>query len=113
MKRPFIVVWGLMLLSAAIVKLCAVVPLTLAWDPNPSDQQVIVYNIYGATTVTGVWTLQAIVSGTLSNYTLQVDNSHPAFFYVTASNFWGESNPSNITNSPSVTSKVQNPQLHK
>lgn len=80
---------------------------TLAWDPEPG---IDVLKIYASTNVSApvnTWTVLTNIPGVVSN-------SYPAtnvqvviqpgqmFFYITASNLWGETGPSNITNSPVV-----------
>ena len=78
-------------------------PITFAWN-YPSNVQVDVFKIYSSTHVnlpTTNWTLISTVSGTNTSAPFLLQ---PGiwFFYCTASNFWGETGPSNITNTPAV-----------
>lgn len=83
--------------------LFALIGATLFWNPNPDSDGVQAYKLYQATSVIGPWTHVASTANTSL-----VVNLAPGqyFFFVTASNFWGESGPSNITNTPTVASNI-------
>jgi len=76
----------------------------LAWDANPTNEEVLSYQVYQASNVIGPWELVLTVTNT--NATIRLPSPRRAFWYVTASNYWGESGPSNITNTPSQAGKV-------
>jgi len=89
-------------------------PITFAWN-YPSNVQVDVFKIYSSTNVNlplTNWALISTVPGTnaTANFLIQ-----PGiwFFYCTASNFWGESGPSNITNTPAVATNPVSPYLSR
>lgn len=77
----------------------------LEWEPSPTNQQVTAYYIYRANAVSGPWA--CVASATTTNYALAMTPCE-AYFYVTASNFWGESVPSNILSTPPVTASKTN-----
>ena len=89
----------LTVLSVAL-PLCAA-DLRLEWDPSANADA---YNVYQSTNVAGPWQCVGTTSGT--NYILTVE---PAayFFFVTASNFWGESGPSNLASTPAKCDSVK------
>lgn len=97
MKRILSVLGLLLALGAGAI--------TLLWDQPPSNQQVERWYIYRSDQVTGPW--NCIGSSTTTSFWFSLAPCE-AFFYVTASNFWGESAPSNITNTPAPTSKTTN-----
>jgi hypothetical protein len=97
------------LLAVALLALVAMFvarAVTLTWDPSPAAEQVTGYNLYQATNVAGPWTFIGKTSTT--NFTADVT---PGcwFWYVTASNFWTNSPPSNIRNTPPVPTKLNTP----
>lgn len=76
-------------------------PVTLEWDSKPG---VATFKLYSSTDLAiplANWTLLTNVPGTQTNVTIQM-NPGAMWFYLTASNFWGETGPSNITNTPVV-----------
>jgi hypothetical protein len=93
-------------------------PVTVQWDPQPASEYwaavdtngapvAITYRVYQSTNVTGPW---AVVS-TTTNTTSTLSNlvARTQFFYVTASNFFLESEPSRIVSIPA--DPVQPPKL--
>jgi len=84
-------------------------PVTVLWDPQPASEYYnavdtngnfvgITYRVYNASQVTGPWTVVATttnLSATISNLTARTQ-----FFYVTASNFFLESEASRILSIP-------------
>jgi hypothetical protein len=93
-------------------------PVKVRWDPQPASEYYnavdtngnfvgITYRVYNATNVTGPWTVMATttnLSATISNLTARTQ-----FFYVTASNFFLESEASRILSIPQ--DKVPLPRL--
>lgn len=102
MKRAF---YSIMAALAAIASAAA---LTLTWDPNPAEDQVTSYQVYQATNVAGPYTL--IGSTTNTSFTLPLPPGR-YFFYVTASNFWTESSPSQTVSTPPLAAKVATPKI--
>jgi hypothetical protein len=84
--------------------------LTLAWDPEPGIDTFKLYASSSLQVPLASWVLLTNVPGTVVSAT----NSYPAtnaqivvlpgsmFYYLTASNLWGETGPSNITNTPPI-----------
>lgn len=72
---------------------------TLKWDPNPAGDTVTSYSVYQATGSGGFTKIQNVL-GTVT--TASILNVSPGLyrFYVTASNQWGESTPSNTVQTP-------------
>jgi hypothetical protein len=93
-------------------------PVKVLWDPQPASEYYaavdtngnfvgITYRVYNATNVIGPWTVVATttnLSATISNLTARTQ-----FFYVTASNFFLESEASRIVSIPQ--DKVPLPRL--
>lgn len=93
-------------------------PVKVVWDPQPASEYYnavdtngnfvgITYRVYNASVVTGPWTVVATttnLSATISNLTARTQ-----FFYVTASNFFLESEASRILSIPQE--KVPPPRL--
>ena len=81
--------------------------IVLAWDYTSRDVDAFV--LRGTPTLTtnlAAWpvlaTIPALVSNTIvTNFTLTMEPGQ-MFFVLTASNFWGESGFSNITNTPNI-----------
>lgn len=72
--------------------------LPLTWDLNPTTESVLKYSVYQANGPTG--TFVKVLDVTTNHAT--IPNLTPGMyrFYVTASNVWGESGPSNIVQTP-------------
>ena len=73
----------------------------LIWN---GQAQVDAFKIYGTNDITAPltnWPLLITVPGNVTQ-ALYIMQPGQTFFYVTASNFWGESGPSNVTNTPTV-----------
>jgi hypothetical protein len=93
-------------------------PVKILWDPQPASEYYnavdtngnfvgITYRVYNSSNVTGPWTVVATttnLSATISNLTARTQ-----FFYVTASNFFLESEASRILSIPQ--DKVPLPRL--
>ena len=75
------------------------------WDPNDPADQVTGYYLHQATNLAGPWTIVGSTNGT--NYALLLPRKGQWFFYVTASNFWGMSEPSNIVTTPREAARVE------
>jgi len=90
----------LALLSIAAVQMTPT-PITLAWNPQPDADA---YYVYASTNVAApmpwapITNTPALVAPSV---TIQPVPSR-MFYYVTASNFWGESGPSNTIGTPAV-----------
>ncbi len=106
----------LLLFAVTATALAVVLPgtmrntISLTWDydtNSPPD----VFKLYTSTNAampTTNWTLVAGVSGTIRNITISNINAQQCFFYVTASNWWGESTPSNVAGTPQIPGSVGN-----
>lgn len=70
------------------------VDVKLAWDANDPAEEVIAYRLYQATNITGLWVVVQVVTTNAATVSLPAPGRY--FWYVTASNFWTESGPSNI-----------------
>jgi fibronectin type 3 domain-containing protein len=82
--------------------------LTVAWNPNPSSDQVLKYSIYKADGLAGQFTKVAdVTAGTSYTFT----NIAPGVYrlYVTASNAWGESDASSTLETPPAKPGVVTP----
>lgn len=77
--------------------------ITLLWDANPESDNVQAYYVWQTTNVSVPF---AQVTNAATNGITFDRVPGRYFFYVTASNFWGMSAPSNITNTPTVASNV-------
>lgn len=75
----------------------------LSWPANDSSQQITIYNVYTSASKSGPFTPVGSTSGTTLT---AVVSPGVSYFYVTASNFWGETDPGTIVNTPAVPSKV-------
>lgn len=80
------------------------VQITLTWDPSPPGEEVVAYYVRQSTNVLGPW---SVVSSTVStNAVLTLPAPGRWFWIVTASNWWGESVPSNTNSTPLPAGKV-------
>lgn len=86
---------------------------SLSWDYDTNNAPDVfkLYTSTDITTPTTNWTLVATVSGNIHNATISNIPAQQAFYYVTASNWWGESNPSNIAGTPQIPGAVSNLQM--
>lgn len=110
-----LVILCLLLIAGAVLASVPMVPtsVVLAWDQ--STNQPDVFKLYCSADMAvplNLWTNVATVAGTNTCIT-NVMLPGKMFFYVTASNFWGESGPSNVTNTPVVPQSVTNLTIHK
>lgn len=129
MKTKVLLFLALLILCICIVSARAGVasgptPVTLGWNPQPQLDSNAVFKLYGSTNVSlpvTQWTYltsapAVTVSGTNSWPTTNlVVTMTPGmfFFYLTASNFWGESGPSNGTSTPAVPGTVTGDIIHR
>jgi len=111
----------LILLAAAIVVTVvafAVTPgpsgfrktVALSWDYDTNNAP-DAFKLYSSTNI-GLpatnWPLVATVSGNVQNITISNITAQQMWFYVTASNWWGESLPSNTAGTPQPPGSVIN-----
>jgi len=91
-------------------------PITLAWDYPAADLSTgLVFRVYHTTTITtpvANWAVITNVAGTNLSVTLTVTPG-ARFYVVTASNFWGESDPSNVASTPELPRSDVNLRLRK
>jgi hypothetical protein len=84
-------------------------PVRVAWDAQPASEYWnafdtngnfvgITYRVWQATNVTGPWSVAAVTTNTTA--TISNLTAHTQFFYVTASNFFLESEPSRLLSIP-------------
>jgi len=114
MTKPFVML--AVAVATIATTIAAVLPgqlrntITLSWDygtNSPPD----VYKLYASTSLTAPttgWTLIATVPGSIQEVTLSNVVAQQRWFYVTASNWWGESPPSNTTGTPQPPGQVTN-----
>ncbi len=96
-----------LLLSA--LTLSAATVLTFVWDPNDPTEEVTGYFLYSSTNVTGPY---SVLSATGTNVSCMVTMAPArAFFFVTASNMWGESMPSDTVHVAKPVTSVTNLKL--
>lgn len=98
-----------------IALLCSVGILTIAaspnsptsiwfvWNPQPDIDVFKLYTCSDITVPVSFWTNTVTVT---TNFIAISVTPSRMFYYVTASNFWGESGPSNITNTPMVMTNI-------
>lgn len=99
-RRHLAAVWPLFLLAIPLLAVApALVPIHLLWQPST---QADVYNVYGSNDLTGSWSNWPVLMSVTDTNAFYAMTPGQMFFFVTASNFWGESGPSNLTNTPNV-----------
>jgi hypothetical protein len=81
--------------------------LRLVWDANDPEEEAQ-YIIYSAPEAAGPWSKVAHLSETTWTITAVGERM---FYYVTASNAWGESDPSHVTNTPCRAGLVRSMQI--
>lgn len=82
---------------------------TFFWDyPTNELGADLTFKIYAHTNITVPGSNWPVVLQIVGTQTTAIVTMTPGrqFFYVTASNMWGESGPSNVTNTPSVVTNV-------
>lgn len=94
------------LVFAGLVYVAQAASVVVYWDPNPPEDEVTGYHVYQSTNVLGPFDVVATTSGT--NATVTNIDQGQYYFYVTASNFWGESRPSETVNTPDLADGVTN-----
>lgn len=94
---------GIAIAALAALAAVASVPMvptniTLSWNPQADVDS---FYLYGSTNLNAPMPWPAVTNtpGTNSQITIQILPSQQ-FFYLTASNFWGESGPSNTVRTP-------------
>lgn len=78
--------------------------ITLIWSQENPATTDITYKVYSSTNLSipiAQWTLIKLVPGTNYQTTISVTPGR-AWYSVTASNFWGETDPSNLAGTPPV-----------
>lgn len=78
----------------------------LLWLNNPPEEQVQSYYIYQSTNVLGPYTV--VTNSFTNSIRVIIPSAGQYFFFLTASNLWGESIPSDTNGTPKVGSKVLN-----
>jgi len=68
----------------------------LVWDPNPVEEAVIAYHLYESEDLQ-TWTHIGLTTET--NWVITAIGQR-RFYYATASNYWGESERSDIASTP-------------
>lgn len=79
--------------------------LVFTWDPSSPDELIEATYLYGATNVTGPYTIVGSVQGSTNSLSI-TSGAVRMFFYVTASNMWGEGPPSNTVTTAAPASSV-------
>lgn len=87
----------------------AAATLTFSWNANDPAEEVTGYFLYSATNVTGPY---AVLSAAGTNLSCTITTA-PAqmFFFLTASNMWGESLPSDTVHVAKPVSAITNLKL--
>lgn len=81
--------------------------LQFAWDPNDPAEEITAYRLYAATNVLGPFTFVAsTTNGGQTNLILTNAVRGQAFYYLTAANFWTNSEPGEIVSTPKLASAV-------
>jgi hypothetical protein len=97
----------LRILSIFLCSSALAADLRFAWDANDPAEEVIAYRLYAATNVLGPYILVGTTTnGTQTNLTLTNAFRGQAFYYLTAANFWTNSEPSEIVGTPKLVSAV-------
>lgn len=106
----------MLVVFAAATAIAVVLPgqmrnvVTLSWDYDTNNLP-DAFKLYSSTNLSEPatnWTPIATLSGTIRNVTISNIPKQECWFYVTASNWWGESLPSNIAWVPQPPSEVSN-----
>lgn len=100
-RRHGAVAAGLLMLAAGAVLGENV---KLEWNPSPTDQEIKSYTLYWATNIIGPWVRMTNVTTTNAVVDVPIGQN---FFYCTASNFWSESERSNIAWTPAAATKIE------
>lgn len=85
----------------------------LEWNPSPTTQEVKGYSIWMATNIGGPWQRITNTIGTETNATVSVPAPGAYFFFCTATNFWGESEPSNIAWTPPKATAIEGVKIER
>lgn len=72
----------------------------LQWDASTETN--VTYNVYAHTNLLLPYTQWAMLTNVAATYVDLDIIPGRYFFYVTATNFWGESDPSNLVSTPGV-----------
>lgn len=107
-KLVLLLILALSHLSAFAVVATTNRTVIVAWDPNPSADQVTNYTLYAAPTSNGVYTAISSVVGSVTNTVLTNLVAQERWYYLTAKNFWGlESDPSEKVHTPDAPTQIQ------
>ncbi len=85
----------------------------LTWDYPAAEMTDTTFNVHYSTDLAvpmTSWLVMTNVSTTNVDLTITPGKM---FFYVTATNFWGESDPSNVVHTPGVYQNAVNLQIQK
>jgi hypothetical protein len=77
--------------------------LTLSWIPNAPEEQIAFYKVYSSAASTGPW---SVATQTTSTNWIYAASPGRIYFTVTATNFWGETEMSNVIGAPALPKKV-------
>ncbi len=90
--------WFALVSALALVLTIHAADIQFGWLASATVDPTISYNLYWSTNMTAPFVLY----GNTTNLTITVTNLTPAVyrFYVTATNIWGESVPSNMVQTP-------------
>lgn len=105
MKKSQYKILAIWLFVGSAVRAVAPAPVHLAWNAQPDVDAFKVYGTNDISAPLSSWPLLATVPGSVPEAFLPLAPGK-MFFYVTASNYWGESLPSNVTNTPSALTNV-------
>ena len=103
MKSPPLLLLVLLTIVLPSPTRAADATITLAWDyPTNELSMTLTFKLYHSETLTlpaAQWTVLTNIPGTSLQVTVPVTISQH-YFYLTASNWWGESDPSNVASTP-------------
>lgn len=85
---------------------------TLAWNPQSGVDTFYLYTSTNAALPLNQWTPLTNAPGTATNLVV-IMTPGQQFFFLTASNLWGESGPSNTANTPPVPTGQTNLVIHR
>lgn len=86
----------------------------LDWDYPPNEITTdIVFRVYSSTNITIPITNWMVLTNVTTNEAHLTISPGRTFFYVTASNFWGESDPSNVVGLPPLPTNGTNLRIQR
>ena len=96
---------------ASLIAASAALALTISWDYPADEMDGITFYVYETTNVIGGnWAIKTNTTATNVSFAVAPGKR---FYRATASNFWGESDPSNIINTPEVAKMPANLTIKK